>query len=520
MKKRLKTILALLILGVACFIAGCSSETKLEKYQKQGYTIMVTYDGNGGSFLNRQGVTLIDLFRPTDYQMDENQEVHIKLMEPTVGRPSTGQSEVTLTKQQHFFAGWYKNRELRTDVDGTVLNAKGERLQEVDGKYFLEGTETESEPGYIYSDYWDFANDTIDYKQSDGLFAMTLYAGWVPYYEFAYYYRVEGTTEWNYVESSYFDYKVTNEENSKTHDKDTIWIPGYKGGAAMDHNHAYANTSLYQFPKVSGTTFKAAYTDKDCTQQITDSFEHQGTLDLQSGIGVDLVQNIYIEVEQGERFKIRTAQEFVTNAKTDGIYEIQADLDFTDLEWPTALMFGKFTGKIYSVGQDGETYKFSNILAEGSSTAAANGGLFGEIAETATVKNVQFINAMVDFAKVAMPKGETQANFGFFAGYVHEDADVSGVTVGGKLRFGDFDVSSASEVNDCHVNVVGNGELTGVTHTTVTVETYGRKYASKYQYSFVPIVLVDADDLSITFDYSKKNAENRIENEVTIIGTY
>ena len=49
MKKKFGVILTLACIGVACLAAGCSKETELEKYQRKGYTVMVTYDANGGS---------------------------------------------------------------------------------------------------------------------------------------------------------------------------------------------------------------------------------------------------------------------------------------------------------------------------------------------------------------------------------------------------------------------------------------------------------------------------------------
>ena len=52
---------------------ACKEDTKLEAYQKAGYTVSVTYDRNGGEFLGQQDITLVDLFKPSDYK-DENGE--------------------------------------------------------------------------------------------------------------------------------------------------------------------------------------------------------------------------------------------------------------------------------------------------------------------------------------------------------------------------------------------------------------------------------------------------------------
>ena len=68
MKKKFKFILALGCLSFACAgLAACGAKTKVEENQAKGYKISVTYDANGGSFLNRQGVTIMDMFNPSDY---------------------------------------------------------------------------------------------------------------------------------------------------------------------------------------------------------------------------------------------------------------------------------------------------------------------------------------------------------------------------------------------------------------------------------------------------------------------
>lgn len=512
MKKKFGVILTLSCIGVACFAAGCSKQTELEKYQSKGYTVMVTYDANGGSFLGRQGVTVMDLFKPSDYK-DANGEVHIKLKEPTdLSRPTSGSGNVTLTKQEHFFAGWYQNKELCKNESGQVVSIDGAVLEEVDGTYYYTGTEEEASPAYTYSGYWNFETDTIDYEESDGLFEMTLYAAWVPYYQFDYYYRVEGTSAWTYLSSSTFDYKTTNATGSDTHDKDTIWVPDWKDGA-MNYSYDYENKSKYEFPKVADTTFKAAYTDEACTQKIDGSFEHTGSLDLEKGVAVDRVQNIYIEVEQGERFKIDTAEKFSAYAKNlNGIYEIMADLDFKagtdeEVKWPTKFTSEEFNGKIYSVGG---VYSFKNVSATYSSSSAQQGGLFGAISKSATIKDVKFENVTVDFASASTRSSD--ASFGLFAGDIAETATVSGVTItNATLRLGEVSLATGYRLN-----LLTNGKMDGITVTDkIKLQAYGKKLSSgKYQYSFNPNnVVVDGESLFITLDYSKTSKENRLDPE-------
>ena len=507
MKKKFGVILTLACIGAACFAAGCSQQTKLEKYQKKGYTIMVTYDANGGSFLGRQGITVMDLFKPSDYDKDANGEVHISLKEPTdLSRPTSGTGSITLTKQEHFFAGWYQNKELRKNDAGQVVSEAGAVLEEIEGTYVYAGTEEEATPAYTYSGHWNFEEDTIDYKESDGLYQMTLYAAWVPYYQFDYYYQVEGESDWTYVSSSTFDYKTTNATGSTTADYDTIWVPAWQEGA-MNYEYKYANTSNYKFPKVEDTTFIAAYTDKACTEKIETSFEHQGTLDLEKGIAVNRVQDIYIKLEKGERFEVDSAEKFSKYAKNlNGIYEITADLDFKngEVKWPEIFVSNEFNGKIYSKGG---TYSIKNVLAEYKSDSAQQGGLFGALSGTATVKDVKFENVTVDF--VSASTNSSDAVFGTFAGDIADTATVSNVTItDATLRLGKISLQSA------FLNLLTNGKTDGITRTNkIKLQVYGEKQSSgKYQYSFIPDnVSVNSESLSITIDYSGKRKDKLLE---------
>ena len=185
MKKKLKLTLLLGGIALACVGAGCNGLTPVEENKEAGYAISVTYDANGGSFLNRPGITVMDMFNPSNYDKDANGVAHIKLTEPTdKSRPTSGSDSITLTLQNHFFAGWYQNREVKT-VDGKPVDEAGKELKELeDGTYVYADTAddekpTTATPAYNYSGYWDFANDTIDY--SGEAIEMTLYAGWVPY---------------------------------------------------------------------------------------------------------------------------------------------------------------------------------------------------------------------------------------------------------------------------------------------------------------------------------------------------
>ena len=173
MKKKFKAILSLAAVSAVCLLgAACNKEkTLIEDYQDKGYKVLVTYDANGGSFMNRPGVTVVDLFNPSNYTAGGDGKVHIKLTEPTdPTRPTSGDESIVLTKTEHFFAGWYETRTLvdeggneleQTKEDKFVKKGTKEESNRVDkdgnkleladdGSFVVKGTKTKSDPAYAY----------------------------------------------------------------------------------------------------------------------------------------------------------------------------------------------------------------------------------------------------------------------------------------------------------------------------------------------------------------------------------
>lgn len=500
MKKKFKWILSLACLSALCFgTAACGQGSQLEQYQQDGYTISVTYDANGGTYLERPGVTIIDLFNPANYEKDEGGKVHISLTEPTdANRPTSSSSKITLTMEGHFFAGWYQERTLLTNEAGAVVDAAGVALEKTTDGYVYPGTTTAAFPAYSYAKYWDFEEDTIDYAEGDGLYEMTLYAAWVPYFEFHYYHQVEG--KWELLQSTTFDYKSTHAEGSTSADRDTIWVPDWKDGA-MNHEYRYQDNEVYNFPSVDGTTFLAAYTDPDCQNPIEGSLRHHGELNLENGTAKNNVQNIYIQTMPGAHYKIEKAMDLVSNPNANGIYEIAADLDFTDLKWPAAFEVGTFTGEFCAA--EGQTFTIKNATAKHNSSSVEYGGLFGRIAKGAKIENIKFENATLDIA--ATKSRMQEGYFGLFAGFIEEGALISGVSVDGIIRIGEITWDNTTTT----LNLLANGQVTGVTVNEVKMQVYGSKNwaeENSYYYTINPTnITVDEDNnVLLTYEYGQK----------------
>ena len=515
MKKKFKLILALLSTSLMCVGAACASETKVEENEKNGYTVSVTYDANGGSFLNRPGITIMDMFNPDKYQADGEGVKHIKLMEPTSpDRDKSGSGRITLTLQNHFFAGWYQNREVKT-VDGTPVDAEGKALALLeDGTYVYADTKDSQQPvvatpAYNYSGYWDFKEDTIDYTGEK--VALTLYAGWVPYYEFNYYYQENN--EWKKLDTvTSFDYKTNVESNL---DLDTIWLPDWKDGA-MNHEYAYANSSVYTFPKISGVTFDKAYLDEDCQNQVSATFRHQGVLNPDAGENGTLVvenrvQNVYITTTAGEQYRITTAEQLSKNANPNGLYEIYSDeLDFTNVEWPMMFASNEFNGSMF--GKEGKAVTLKNISVS-YNTKAAYGGVFGKLTDTAKLTNLTFENITFDLVSVGQRNHD--ASFGMFAGMIDDGATLTNVTVSGMFKIG-----LITPGNNPEFNLLANGKTDGITVTSLALRFYGSKLGNQYEYTCEPekagSIQVDKEsgDITIAFVTSYRTNQEYYDIEI------
>ena len=199
------------------------------------------------------------------------------------------------------------------------------------------------------------------------------------------------------------------------------------------------------------------------------------------------MQNIYVVLEKGVRYRIETAQQLIANATTTGIYEITADLDFTDLSWPNAFTQNAFEGKMYST--EGHTFKIKNATATYASTSTEikAGGLFGSLAKGAEIKDLSFENAVFDLA--AMGNRNHNTTFGLFAGNIETDATMSNVSVGGTFRIGRIIPG-----DNYSFNRWANGDTTGLTKNEVKLQIYGELNVAMNQYYF------DVDPESVEVD--------------------
>ncbi len=533
MKNFIVKILSLVCLLSLCFVfASCSDKTEYDNLRDEGNIISVFYNSNcvktRDGFFQDPEVTIIDMFNPNDFTPDSNGIIHIKLLDPLSSkRPGV---QMSISKEGMSIIGWYKERNTKTVTVGGIdylEDANGDLvlLSDADSRYYIkytktadgyaavpEGKETESEPAYTYSKLWDFDKDTLDYDISTGKYDFDLYAAWVPYYTFEFYFNKNG--EWVKESEIAFDYVSANSGVERFDDLDEVRLPvwhldsdGVPTGG-IDYSFKL-KAEERQFPKVAGTTFSAAYLDEACTQKCDSVVKHTGELDYETGTAVNPVNKIYVVTTQGEDYYIDTAEQLVENALLGGIYHIKKDLTFTNtVAWPAAFTSGTFSGKFYS--ESGNHVTISGVSV--SNTGSASGGIFGTLSSSAEIKNVNFkdVSVTLDVKGTALRGGN--GSFGLFAGLVRAGAKIENVSVNGTLTIGARCLITTGESGNSSVNVFANCDnddytlISGLTKGEVTLKVTGELYNGSYLYLIKTETIAIGSNYEITFDKYNREA--------------
>ncbi len=443
MKHKIKlTILVLLCVTAIFLITGCGAEpTPYETNNADDYTVSVRFDANGGQFTTNT-YTIVDSFNIKNYETNSEGMVEVPLITPD--NPARGNDAFAPINNGYFLAGWYSVRNESTDSDGNKV--------------------------YTYSEKWDFENGmlavdpTKEYVSEEPV--LTLYAAWVPLFEIEFYSLDTGEL----LETFAYDPMAT----------DALAVPYW--------DEETGTVEMNRFPERKGYTFKQAYYDSERTTPIiTETVEHAGSVDYTNGTAVNHVQKVYIEWTEGEWYRIYTAEQFADNASLDGNYEILADLDFTDEIWPTSFMYGNFSGSIIG---NGHTIKNVNVTQ--TNNAKTNAGLFGVVAENASISDITFENITFTIKAGTRVAG---ASYGIFAGAVSDGAALNNLTLSNSKLL--VDPSCYFGVDDYSIGLVcgmGNDKLitsqnvtcgvagvaTGDEHESVTVTADGNTVTVKF----------------------------------------
>ncbi len=427
MKKIWKYLIATAVLATAAVtVTGCSQWDPVYKHMdEEGYTVSVRFDANGGVFANREGASIVDVFKLADYEQATDGTVSIKVLDPEdPARQKVG--NYAASKTGYFLAGWYTDRQPRVNDKGEALDDYGEPVS-VSGR----------EQGYVYSGRWNFESDRlkVDATKDHTAFEeqMTLYAAWIPYFNFEFYYPDESGA-------------LKQLDADDVGNLMTIELPVW--------NESTGKLDMKNVPTRENMTFVEAYLDEAMTVPATDSIS--GQIDLERGICTEHTIKIYTAWREGNWFRIYNADQFYKNSTPNGSYELYADLDFTGKIWSPTFATGEFKGTIVGNG-----HTIRNVTVKQGDLSKQNGGLFGVLSATASIQNVTFENITYSIQSGSrLP----DAAFGVLAGTVRDGATLENVTVSGTLEIG----KSCMPAKDYSVGLLfGVGAVEGMDYSNI-----------------------------------------------------
>ncbi len=425
MKKFCKYLIAsAVLLLAAAAVTGCSQWAPVyEHMDDEGYSVSVRFDANGGVFANREGASLVDVFKAADHDADGDGTAEIKLIAPDDEARKTA-GNYAASRPGYFLAGWYTERTPRVNEQGEAVDDYGE-LVSVSGR----------EQGYTYGGKWDFEKDrlTVDLSADTTAFEsqMVLYAAWIPYFNFEFYAQDENGT-------------FQKIEADPVNQLKEITLPAW--------DESTGRLNMGHVPARENMTFVGAFLDEDMTQPVTGSIA--GEVNEALGVGVAHTIKLYTTWREGNWFKIYTADQLYKNSSLNGSYEILADLDFVGKIWSPTLASGEYKGTILGNG-----HTIRNVTVNQGDISKINGGLFGSLGTTSKITDLTFENATYSIAAGSRMQ---DASFGVLAGTVNAGAALENVTVSGQLILGKD--AYPSETYNVGL-LVGSGTLAGVEYT-------------------------------------------------------
>ena len=361
-----------LLLLTILFVTGCGQEANpYEVNDAESYNVSVRYDANGGIFTTNTSV-IVDSYNISGMALDNNGNAEIALLAPDDAR--RGNDAFAAINNGYFMAGWYT-----------------ERTEQADGTY-------------TYSGKWDFESDILavsaDKEHSSSEPVVTLYAAWVPMFQIEFYAMDSG----EYLDTYTFNPITTGDLKMPVWDEESGAI------------------EMFNFPERSGYTFVGASYDAKGSQMVeTETIAHTGVINYANGTAENSVMKLYVDWMEGEWYHIYNVEQFLDNASVNGNYVIHADLDFSGEIWPTSLMHGTFAGTI-----QGNGHTFSNIEVTQTNNSKVVAGLFGSMAETAQITELNLENITFTIKAGARMVG---TSFGLFAGTITNGATISDVTI-------------------------------------------------------------------------------------------
>lgn len=373
-KKLLITIVIALCMIVALTVVSCNQwDTPYKQLNKDGNTVSVKFNINGGVFLETPNVTLVDVFNLSNATNVSNGVKSIVPVDPS--DENVRGSAQTASRSNYKLEGWYVTT-VNTDGSYTITNQK-----------------------WNFGDAFSFEVSKVKGAETP---VLVLSARWIPYTTFNIFaqnddgsFPQEPTAV---VNAEYLNYPTWNKDTGK-----------------LRYN---------QYPVIENKTFDKAFTTATMEVEITDNIQGNSYFDESVNDFVTESVNVYTTYKKGDWYKVYNVSAFLNNASSNAIYDIQADLDFSNAIWPATFSSNTFNGTIY-----GNNHKFSNIFAsQYADSTKFNYGLFGTIGSSAVIENLSFYNVSFNVGGLDNSNGDP-SYYGIFAGKIENGAQLTSVSL-------------------------------------------------------------------------------------------
>ena len=377
MNNKIKLLIVAFTLALFCLIfVSCSNKSVYDDFNKDGYTVTIKYDANGGYFKDSLNVGFSDTYDISNLTKNENGKVEIMLFDPNSDQRGEKENKYPVTRGdgQYYLAGWFTEKTEIDNGDGTV--------------------------SYLYSGKWDFSkpleiDPNAEYSAAQPY--KTLYAVW------------NEKTDDNYHKIEIYDVNDPDKlvavyqygsGNEPTVDKSKeIKLPQWDKSTGELSYGALASA------KIDGKTLEAIYLDASKQTKIEGTtYMHPVSIN-DKGELENRVLKLYVEYKEGNWYKVYNAKQVSKINDPSGCYELMADLDFSKADWPSNFTASTFTGKIIGNGNKIKNAKVSNSAEE-------QFALFKAISKDAVIKDVTFESTSVTIKNPSVKAG---AKYAFFA---------------------------------------------------------------------------------------------------------
>lgn len=395
MKKRIIMLIATIVLTVAAVaLVSCAGAPPYKDYDKDGYTVSVRFEANGGDFAgNGMEVSIMDVFHKDASE--------IQLLDPADEKRGESTTRFEIQLHKHKLNGWYV-KSLAPSCK--VVDKSGNTVS----KDLFTG---ENRQPWDFELYRLVTDKGTEYSSSEPV--LVLEAGW----------QVFNTFEFLIEDADGSWTSILDEDSEPTvFEGLTLNFPTldleFDGGEYKRGTGAY---KMGKYPEIDGKTFVGAYLDPDCTIAVTGALTAELYSEL-TGNTADVIK-IYTKYREGEWYQIYDEEQLDKVAETRRCYEIMADLDFTGTSlWPFDDL--NFSGTIEG---NGHTIKGVAAKQRRSTSSTTSGGIFRSVGKSAVIRNVTFENASY------LVKGSLKESvFGLFTGEIKDGAVVEGITFTGE----------------------------------------------------------------------------------------